>query len=96
MILDLVLPHLDGLQVCREIRRHGILDSVAILVVTSRTESQLKIEALRAGASDYVTKPFEPEELDARVHAHLKTKVLRDEIGSKCPDVWSQAASARR
>ncbi|MBK7975630.1 MAG: diguanylate cyclase [Deltaproteobacteria bacterium] len=82
VILDLVLPHLDGLQVCREIRRHGILDSVAILVVTSRTESQLKIEALRAGASDYVTKPFEPEELDARVHAHLKTKVLRDEIRS--------------
>lgn len=80
VLLDLVLPHLDGLHVCREIRRHGILDSVAILVVTSRTESELKIEALRAGASDYVTKPFEPEELDARVHAHLKTKVLRDEI----------------
>lgn len=80
VLLDLVLPHLDGLQVCREIRRHGLLDSVAIIVVTSRTESQLKIDALRAGASDYVTKPFEPEELDARVQAHLKTKVLRDEI----------------
>ncbi len=80
VLLDLVLPHLDGLQVCREILRHGLLDSVAIIVVTSRTESQLKIDALRAGASDYVTKPFEPEELDARVQAHLKTKVLRDEI----------------
>lgn len=80
VLLDLILPHLDGLSVCREIRRHPAFDSLAILVVTSRTESQPRIDALRAGASDCVVKPFEPEELDARVRAHLKTKALRDEL----------------
>ncbi len=80
VLLDLILPHLDGLSVCREIRRHPAFDSLAILVVTSRTESQPRIAALRAGASDCVVKPFEPEELDARVRAHLKTKALRDEL----------------
>ncbi len=80
VLLDLVLPHLDGLKVCREVRRDASLDEVAILVVTSQADSAIKIEALRAGANDYVTKPFEPEELDARVRSHLKTKVLRDEL----------------
>lgn len=80
VLLDLMLPILDGLSVCREVRRHPAFDAIAILVVTARTESEPRIEALRAGASDCVVKPFEPEELEARVRAHLKTKALRDEL----------------
>lgn len=68
ILLDLMLPGIDGLEICRKIRDR--LD-VPILMVTARTEDIDKIRGLGLGADDYISKPFSPQELVARVKAHL-------------------------
>lgn len=69
MILDLMLPVMDGLEVCRIVRREM---SLPILMLTAKTEEVDKVVGLELGADDYVTKPFGMRELIARVHALLR------------------------
>lgn len=70
IILDLGLPDIDGLEVCRQIRASD--DQVPILILTGRTNTQDKVRGLELGADDYLTKPFDPSELVARLHALLR------------------------
>jgi DNA-binding response OmpR family regulator len=69
IVLDLMLPGLSGLDVCRTLRAHT---DVPIIMVTARTTEADKLEGLRSGADDYVTKPFSPRELVARVATVLR------------------------
>src|SRR5467141_931038 len=69
VILDLALPGLDGLDVTRALRREG---EVPIIMLTARTEESDKLVGLELGADDYLTKPFSPKELVARVRAVLR------------------------
>jgi two-component system KDP operon response regulator KdpE len=69
IITDLSMPSLDGIQLCRKVRA---LSQVPILVLSVRDKEQQKVEALDAGADDYVTKPFGMNELLARVRANLR------------------------
>lgn len=69
VLLDLVLPGLSGVDICAWIRARS---NVPIIILSARTEEDLKIAALDAGADDYVTKPFSPEELLARIRAFLR------------------------
>jgi len=69
VVLDLMLPDLDGMEVCRRIRESGDLP---ILMLTARDDDLDKIAGLDAGADDYLTKPFNPRELVARVRAILR------------------------
>lgn len=69
IILDLNLPELDGLEVCRTVRKQS---NVPIIMLTARDEETDKIVGLEIGADDYVTKPFSPRELAARVSAVLR------------------------
>ncbi|MEG1633202.1 MAG: response regulator transcription factor [Oscillospiraceae bacterium] len=78
ILLDIMLPVMDGWQVCREIRRDS---KVPIIMLTAKGETPDKITGLEMGADDYVTKPFEVRELLARVHA-----VLRRAEGCETPD----------
>jgi DNA-binding response OmpR family regulator len=64
IVLDLGLPHLDGLDVTRELRKHS---NVPIIMLTARTEESDKLVGLELGADDYLTKPFSPKELVARI-----------------------------
>ena len=68
VILDLMLPGMDGFEVCRQIRGHK---NLPILMVSAKKDDIDKIRGLGMGADDYVTKPFSPSELVARVKAHL-------------------------
>ncbi|MCQ2542763.1 MAG: response regulator transcription factor [Lachnospiraceae bacterium] len=68
VILDLMLPEVDGQTVCREIRK---VKDIPIIVVSARKEDWDKVQMLGIGADDYMTKPFSPSELVARVKAHL-------------------------
>lgn len=70
VILDLNLPKKDGLQVCSEVRAGG--KSMPILILSVKSEIPEKVALLRAGADDYVTKPFSFEEIVARIHAILR------------------------
>jgi len=69
IVLDLMLPGIDGLEVCRTIR---IESDVPIIMLTARTTDEDKLTGLGLGADDYVTKPFSPRELAARVRAVLR------------------------
>ena len=68
LLLDVMMPHKDGFQLCKEIR--DIYD-VPILMVTAKTEPVDRIRGLGLGADDYISKPFDPSELVARVKSHL-------------------------
>jgi DNA-binding response OmpR family regulator len=70
IILDVMLPAVDGIEVCRRLRRQ--MKQSLILMLTARDSVQDKIEGLRSGADDYLTKPFAIDELLARVHALLR------------------------
>jgi two-component system KDP operon response regulator KdpE len=69
VITDLMMPGISGVEVCRAIRAH---DATPVLVLSVREHERSKVEALDAGADDYVTKPFGIQELLARVRAHLR------------------------
>jgi len=72
LLLDLMLPKLSGLEICREIRRDQALNRLPILMLTARGEEADRVVGLEMGADDYVTKPFSPRELGARVKALLR------------------------
>jgi DNA-binding response OmpR family regulator len=69
VIIDIMLPGIDGFACCREVRRHS---AIPIIMVTARTDTHDVVAGLEAGADDYVTKPFEPKELAARIRALLR------------------------
>ena len=79
IVLDLMLPGMDGLEVCRTLRQES---DVPIIMLTARSTDQDKLTGLETGADDYVTKPFSPRELAARVRV-----VLRRMPGERGPDV---------
>src|SRR5689334_25202767 len=80
-VLDLMLPDIDGIEVCRRIRKSS---DMPILMLTARDEDVDKIIGLEVGADDYMTKPFNPRELVARVKSILRRSVPdRREIESK-------------
>ncbi len=73
IVLDLMLPGIDGLDVCRELRRDSSgLAAVPIIMLTARVEESDKLVGLELGADDYITKPFSPRELVARVRTVLR------------------------
>ena len=72
ILLDLMLPGVDGLEVCRALRRSPQTRAMPIIMLTARTEEADRIAGLDTGADDYVTKPFSPNELVARVGALLR------------------------
>jgi DNA-binding response OmpR family regulator len=76
VLLDLMLPHKDGFEVCRELRRAGV--STPILILTARAQDTDKVLGLDLGADDYVTKPYSPKELRARVRALLRRGAAPD------------------
>ena len=78
IILDLMLPKKDGFEVCRELRRAGI--KTPIIMLTAKTHEAEKILGLELGADDYITKPFSPRELRARIQALLR-RVSDDSLG---------------
>jgi DNA-binding response OmpR family regulator len=78
VVLDLMLPRMDGLGVCRALRESG--NSPAIIMVTARSTEDDKLTGLDLGADDYVTKPFSPRELMARIRAVLRRAADDDVI----------------
>lgn len=77
VILDLMLPKMDGLEVCREIRKTS---SVPVIMLTAKDSEIDKVLGLELGADDYVTKPFSNRELIARVKANLRRNAIREVV----------------
>lgn len=75
IILDLMLPKLDGWEICRRLRKNQATRSTPIIMLTAKSEEEDKILGLEVGADDYITKPFRPREFLARVNALLRRSV---------------------
>ncbi len=85
VLLDLMLPEVDGFELCRQIRERS---SVAIIVVSARGGERDKVSALNVGADDYMTKPFSIEELLARINATLRrTRPATPAVAESAPEV---------
>ena len=82
MVLDWMLPHISGLEVCRQLRRKSDTRDLPIIMLTARGEESDRVRGLEVGADDYVAKPFSPSELIARVRA-----VVRRATPSSAPDM---------
>jgi DNA-binding response OmpR family regulator len=79
ILLDLMLPGLDGLEVCRRLKSDDLTSAIPVIMVTAKGEESDIVLGLGLGADDYVTKPFSPKELLARIRAVLRRGPLREE-----------------
>lgn len=87
ILLDIMLPGMDGMEVCRKVREFS---DVPILMLTARDETSDKVSGLDIGANDYITKPFEMDELLARIRAGLRGREKAAEVSSvlAVKDLW--------
>ncbi|MCB2183552.1 MAG: response regulator [Desulfobulbaceae bacterium] len=83
ILLDIMMPGMDGFQVARILQQRYRTKEIPIIFITAKTDVESKVEAFRHGGVDYVTKPFHKDELLARVKAQLHLKQLQDELRSK-------------
>lgn len=80
ILCDLEMPRIDGFKFLGMLKARQDLQDVPVIILTGMNDRERKIKGLEQGASDYITKPFDPEELVARVKVHLKIKKLQDEL----------------
>jgi signal transduction histidine kinase len=80
ILLDLMMPEMDGLEVCRRLKADPLTQSIPVIFLTASNEMEHLVKGFEMGAVDYVTKPFNPPELLARVRTHLELKHARDTI----------------
>ncbi len=72
VLLDIMMPGLDGLEICRLMRGNPQTSNIPILMLTAKAQLKDKLEGIESGADDYITKPFDPMELQARIEMHLR------------------------
>ncbi len=80
VILDLMLPGMDGLEVCKALKKESKTASIPIIMLTAKSQESDKVIGLELGADDYVVKPFSPRELIARIKAVLRRAKVKDKL----------------
>jgi CheY-like chemotaxis protein len=86
-IIDWMMPGVDGLELCRRIKREPSLANTHVILLTARNDQQDVVAAIQAGADDYVVKPFKFEDLSTRVHAGLRLASLQERVASSVAEV---------
>ncbi len=87
VLTDYMMPEMNGDDLCRAIRRDLGLKELPVVFLSSFSEKDFMVKMFKAGASDFVIKPFSSEELQARVIVHLRSKILRDQMMSKVTEM---------
>lgn len=82
ILLDIMMPDIDGIQVCNELKKEKETAQIPVIFLTAKNDPKCVTQAFHAGGVDYITKPFNNEELLARVRTHLELKRQRDELKS--------------
>jgi len=80
ILLDIMLPDLNGLNVCKRLKEDSVTRDIPVIFITAKVNIKDKIRGLNKGAIDYITKPFDPDELRARVKSHLDVKIAQDAL----------------
>lgn len=98
VLLDVMMPGINGYEVCRQIKDDFLLRHIPIIFLTAKSEIDDIVEGFEAGGADYITKPFKSPELLARVKLHMEIKTLRGliPICSKCKNVRNDTGTWER
>jgi len=83
VVSDIMMPEMSGTELCEAIKGDPVLRDIPVMLVSSKAESEMKIEGLELGADDYVTKPFHPRELLVRARSHAALRRTRCELGER-------------
>ncbi|NIA07703.1 MAG: diguanylate cyclase [Actinobacteria bacterium] len=83
ILLDVMMPGMDGLEVCRALKDKMDTADIPIIFLSARTDVDQKVMGMSMGAVDYITKPFNPSELEIRIRSALRTKALQDELAAQ-------------
>jgi DNA-binding response OmpR family regulator len=90
ILLDIMMPGMDGFEVCRELKKINHTRQIPIIFITAKTEKEDIIKGFESGAVDYVTKPFNAAELSARVQTHLELKKTKEIIENQAEELaWT-------
>ena len=96
VLLDVIMPGLDGFETCRRIRANPTTRHIPVILLTSLTDLDHKAQGQQAGADDFVTKPFDRNELLIRVRSMLRIKALHDRLKQKIAELESAKIRLRR
>jgi two-component system sensor histidine kinase ChiS len=83
ILLDIMMPEMDGYEVCRRLKGNPALSDIPIIYLSAMADTEDKVKGLELGAVDYITKPFQPEEVIARVNTHLTINSLKRMLAEK-------------
>ncbi len=83
ILLDIMMPGIDGFEVCRRLKDNPDTASIPVIFLSALTDTKDKVQGLQLGAVDYVSKPFQPDEVIARVNTHLTIHRLKREVEQK-------------
>jgi DNA-binding response OmpR family regulator len=96
MVLDWMMPGLDGIEICRKVRTTPGLDLMYIIVLTQRIEKEDMAMAFAAGANDYIAKPFHPVELESRVRVGERMIRLQQSLATRIEELESALSEVKR
>ncbi len=83
ILLDIMMPGIDGYEVCRQLKSNGATSDIPVIFLSALGDTEDKVKGLQLGAVDYITKPFQPDEVIARVNTHLTIHRLKREVESQ-------------
>jgi diguanylate cyclase (GGDEF)-like protein len=95
VILDVMMPEMDGMDACRLIKEDEKTRDIPIIFLSARDETEMKVSGLTLGANDYISKPFKAEELLARVHVAIRLKRERDRLRTSAEEATIRAEVAQ-
>jgi adenylate cyclase len=97
VLLDVMMPKIDGIEVCRRLKSDGDLPFIAVILVTARADTRDVVAGLEAGADEYLTKPVDQAALVARVKSMLRMKELTDQVRAQAADLatWNRTLEDR-
>jgi DNA-binding response OmpR family regulator len=95
-IIDWMMPRIDGLELCRRIRRDGARAHLYVILLTGRDNRTDVVAGLDAGADDYIVKPFDPDELRARVNVGLRVLGLQERLADRVAELEQALSRVKR
>jgi phosphoserine phosphatase RsbU/P len=95
MVLDWLMPRLDGIEICRRVRAHPRLSSTYVILLTSRSSKEDIVQGLEAGADDYVMKPFDTAELRARMQVGVRVVNLQTTLAERVRQLEDALSSVK-
>jgi phosphoserine phosphatase RsbU/P len=95
-IIDWMMPTVDGLELCRRIRQDPALAHMYVVLLTGRDDRKDVVAGLDAGADDYIVKPFDPDELRARVHVGIRVLTLQERLADRVAELQDALTRVKR